>query len=439
MVRVFTFFRVMQDRLVVFVLPLVRRLVRPASKWLLVLVWGLLWRPQLIQAQLTKAQVIEVLRDGGLYLTQAVIDRRGRAQGAYNLLKARWENYQTPWRTAQTSLALLEAYRVSPNPKFLFQAKESGQWWVRQRILDQPELLGLIDATQREGIGDVLGFSAVALGTGALFALTDQTGDSIYAETALAAGEWLWRNTCDPVTGICYNYLNPRTGLVVTDRTPYEPQNLDPGLNLVSRPHPEGNMWAEMFRYTGDSTYWAAHLQSCRTLLRVQNPQGLWMSYAPNDEATGRIDLWLNLWYADALIEAHALSGDAAFLDGAARTVETYLKLQGRDGSLYADSYRDGQAERRSARGSAVAMLGLVMLRLEAAGRSGYAPYIHQCAAWLYYNRYAIIHADPNLRGAIIDLRQRIRRNQLEVANLDLGTIFGVRFMATYHDYLSGR
>jgi hypothetical protein len=389
-----------------------------------------------VHAQLTEEQVITVLRDGGLYLTQTAMDRRARAQGEYNLLQGRWDSYETPWRTGQMSLALLEAYQVSPNPQFLHQARKAGEWWIDQRIIDRPALLGLIEATQRESIGDVLGFGNISQGTAGMFALWRTTGDSSFAQVATAAGTWLFHHTCDPATGICYDFIDPSTGLVFDQRSPFDPRNRTPTPEQVARPHPEGRMWLDMFDYTGDSTYFRVFMAGCRTLLRTQGPQGIWPAYGPNEPETGSFDLWLTLWYAEALVEAYRLTDDPSFLQSAERAVATLLKAQATDGSLYADSYLDGRVERRSVSGSAVSMLGLVMVRLAGLGRTFYAPHIHRCAQWVNDNRYAITHPDPNLRGAVVDLRQRVRRGQLEVVNRDLGTVFGLRFMAAYHGYL---
>lgn len=76
------------------------------------------------------------------------------------------------------------------------------------------------------------------------------------------------------------------------------------------------------------------------------------------------------------------------------------------------------------------------MMQLQAAGVEGYDPYIHLCARWIYDNRYDVAHPDPNLRGAVIELWSRIRQGKHDIMNRDLGTIFGLRFMTAYHDYL---
>ena len=389
-----------------------------------------------LHAQLTKYQVVEVIRDAGLNLSSSVMDRRGQAQGEYKLMLGRWDEYETSWRTGQAALALIEAYQITPNPQFMLKATKAGEFWQALRIIDGPELLGLIDATQREGIGDVLGFASISRGTEGMYALSQQTGDSAFASLATEAAGWLLRNTCDPETGICYDYIHPRTGLVVENRTPFDPQNVDPPASAVMRPHPEGRMWLSAFEFTQDSSYLRVFLAACSTLVATQGSKGLWMQVYPNQADQGRVHPTWNLWYAESLLDAYAVTRDTRFLAAARKTVDTYLSLQTSDGTIYYDSYLDGRLERRSISGSAVAMLGRLMIRLEEAGLEGYTPYVHRCARWIYDNRYDVAHPDPNLRGAVIELWSRMRRGKLDLINRDLGTIFGLRFMTKYHDYL---
>jgi hypothetical protein len=47
-------------------------------------------------------------------------------------------------------------------------------------------------------------------------------------------------------------------------------------------------------------------------------------------------------------------------------------------------------------------------------------------------------HADPNLAGAVINTRLRHKKGKLWIIQRDVGTTFGVRFLASYYNYTFG-
>ena len=51
-------------------------------------------------------------------------------------------------------------------------------------------------------------------------------------------------------------------------------------------------------------------------------------------------------------------------------------------------------------------------------------------------NRFACNHPDENLRGAILNTRLRHRHGKLWLVNRDIGTSFGLRFLAKYSDLM---
>ena len=44
-------------------------------------------------------------------------------------------------------------------------------------------------------------------------------------------------------------------------------------------------------------------------------------------------------------------------------------------------------------------------------------------------------HPDPNLAGAFLNSRSRVKNGSAMVVNRDVGTAFGIRFLARYYDY----
>lgn len=130
------------------------------------------------------------------------------------------------------------------------------------------------------------------------------------------------------------------------------------------------------------------------------------------------------------------MSGDKRFADAAKRTLATYLKAQKSDGTFYYKNYLNGEEDRGSICGSAVSFMGLLMIRLIDAGVGDeYREHVDLCAEWVMRNRFAADHPDPNLRGAFMNVRVRNRKGKKWYVNRDVGTAFGMRFLAAYYDY----
>jgi hypothetical protein len=69
----------------------------------------------------------------------------------------------------------------------------------------------------------------------------------------------------------------------------------------------------------------------------------------------------------------------------------------------------------------------------------GYAEFeenIELCIQWLLRNRFAEDHPDPNLRGAVVETKVRLKKGKAVIFNRDVETSFAVRIFADYYDYL---
>ena len=55
-----------------------------------------------------------------------------------------------------------------------------------------------------------------------------------------------------------------------------------------------------------------------------------------------------------------------------------------------------------------------------------------------FKNRFAVDHPDPNLRGAVINIRTRHRHGKFWITQRDVGTSFGLRFLTAYYKYKFG-
>lgn len=384
-------------------------------------------------------RVLAALQDGAHYAAAVLLDEEGKSRCDYNLTEGRWYPYEEPWHTGQVIYGLLEAHRVTGEESYLKAARRAGDWWISLEIKDHPKLKGMLQAIHGDHAGQVIVFATVSDGTPGLFELTEVTGDRRYAETATRAGRWMLEHMCDLEAGLCYDNVDPETGEVFTQSSPFHPDKEAPTLLDVARPNNEGALFLDMYRFTEEPRYRDAFLTLCNSLVERQDEHGLWMDFMPNHPDVGTFHPRFNLWYAESLLDGYDLTGDRRYLAAARRTVMRYLEAQRSDGTIYYKNYLNGEADRSSICGSAVSFTGLLLLRLLEHGAvdDSYRERVDRCAEWVLRNRYAADHPDPNLRGAFMNIRLRHRKGKHWLVNRDVGTAFGLRFLAAYHDYLT--
>lgn len=162
------------------------------------------------------------------------------------------------------------------------------------------------------------------------------------------------------------------------------------------------------------------------------------MNFTPNDKRENYLHPRFNLWYAESLLNAYELTGDEKYVQAALKTAQAYKDIQLKDGTFFYKNYTDGRSpDKSSVSGSTVAFAGIIYLRLLEAGYGNeFEKDIDLCSNWLLRNRFAENHSDPNLRGAFVETKVRLKKGKAIVLNRDVGTSFAVRFLADYYEYL---
>lgn len=398
-----------------------------------------------------EAALAQGLRDIASSSVAVLIAPDGKVQAEYDLETRTFSDYEPAWHTGQMILGLVEAASALGDPSLLVPARRAGEWWLAQEFQPPHPFAGLINAWHGGPLGALVNWTTISDGTPGLFALSRATGDARYGEAASRAGEWLWARTRVPADvpggeGLFYNIFDPERGVVLNDWNPhrqgtrYDPREAlrvgPPPVHEVARPNIEGFLFADICRFRREPLWCGRFLAQARAALKRQTPDGLWMEFEPNDAVSGRVHPRFNLWNAEALLEAHALSGNHAFLEAAARTARFYQRASAPDGGIAYTLFRDGRADpAQGIAGSAVAFYGLLMLRLKDHGYSEFDADIARAADWLLANRYRADHPDVTLRGAIPDTRVRKGRGTVQ---RDLGASFSMRFLALYLRDLRG-
>lgn len=401
--------------------------------------FSMLLAAPLLQAQSPapgKAEIREAIKGCTAYATDVLLDSQGKSRCDYNMIKGEWHPYEEPWHTGQLILGLLDAYRITQDPDALEAARKAGDWWVGLEIKNNPALKGMVGATHGDEIGNSqIVFATVSDGTPGLFELSRVTGDAKYARVASNAARWMMENMYYPEKGVCYDLADLKTGEVLKENSPFYKDKKEQALDDVSRPNTEGSLFKDAYEFTKDKRFKDAHLLLCNSLIEKQDKDGIWMRYMPNHREVSSFHPRFNLWYAESLLEAYEMTKDKKYLAAAAKTARTYAKAQKQDGTLFYDNYTDGKAsDKGSVCGSAVAFAGILWIRLAGYGYDEFIPNYERSLAWIIKNRYAANHPDPNLRGGVINTRMRMRKGQIWLTQRDVGTSFGLRFLAAYYN-----
>ncbi len=367
-----------------------------------------------------------------------LLDKEGKSRCDYNLLQGTWYPYEPAWHTGQIIFGLVEAYRITGTPEFLQHAKRAGNWWLSLEIKDNPKLNGMVKSIHGNGI-DLICFTTMSDGANGLFELWRASGDKRYASLPTRAGEWSLRHMYNAEHRMFYDFVDPASGEVQKVWSPFWPDKKEQTLTDVARPNNEGYLFADMFEFTKKEEYKKVFLDLCESLVEKQGPEGLWMDFTPNDKERGSFHPRFNLWYAESLIKGYELSKDKRCLEAAKKTLSFYTKYQRKDGAIFYENYLDGRSNENSPSGSTVAFAGMLWIRLFQHGFGDeFKANIEKSLQWILNNRYSSVHPDPNLRGAVYNLRTRSRGGKQWVVQRDVGTSFGLRFLATYYRYKFG-
>lgn len=388
--------------------------------------------------------VAQAIADIGDYVATVLVTPSGKGRSDYDLMTGAWLDYEPHWHTGQQIWGLVEAWRITRDQRFLRVAERAGRWWASTEFRPPHQLAGLVNAYHGDRIGPLINFTTISDGTPGLFALSRALQNPRFADSATRSGRWLFDNTRVPPSipdgdGLFYNFIDPETGAILKDTSPTHPDVTAPSITQVARPNVEGFLFKDMCLHTKETVWCDRFIAQARAALARQDQNGLWMQFEPNNPETGDVHPRFNIWNAEALLEAYGLTGDRAFLEGAARTGRFMARVQRPDGAIYYNLKTDGTFRRDSLTGSATAFAGILWLRLRDYGFADeFTPSINRSLSWILANRFSKTHPDPNIRGAVLETRVRVIDGKVRIAIRDIASSFALRFLALVHDDLGG-
>ncbi|HEY4154418.1 MAG TPA: hypothetical protein VGM24_03305 [Puia sp.] len=400
--------------------------------------WLLMPCPGGLHAQVKKEDITRAINETARYVADVILDQEGKSRCDYNVMEGKWYPYEVPWHTGQAVNALLAAYKQTGDKYYLDAARRGGNYWISMEVKDTPlALKGMVRGIHGDVLGDdFIVFATVSDGTPGIYELSRVTKDPRYAKVATSAASWMLEHMYYPEQGVCYDNVDAKTGEVLKEYSPFWKDKKEQKLFDVSRPNTEGYLFKDAFEFSHEKKFKDAFINLCNSLVEKQGPEGVWMEFMPNFADQHSFHPRFSLWYAESLIEAYKLTGDKKYLESAAKTARVFVKAQQANGTIFYDNYTDGRPpDKGSATGSAVAFAGIVWIELSKEGYKEFDAPIEKSARWLLKNRYAQNLPDPNLRGAVLETRTRMKKDRLWITNRDIGTSFAVRFFADYLNF----
>lgn len=387
---------------------------------------------------LSKDELLVAIKQTADCASDVLLDKDGKAKCDYSMTDSKWNDYEPPWHTGQIIYGLVEAYKITKDKKYLDRAKQAGDWWCGLQITDNPKLKGMVKAIHGDGVNNIV-FATISDGTPGLFRLYDITKDRKYAEVPTTAGDWMLNNMYVPEKRIFYDVVDPVSGDVLKEWSPFWPEKKKQTLYDVARPNNEGSLFLDMYQFTKNDKYKNIFIDLCESLVEKQDQYGLWLDFTPNVKQYGFFHPRFNLWYAESLINGYELTQNKKYLDAAIATLRTYQKAMQADGTIFYINFVDGKNNENSITGSATALCGTLWLRLSKLGvGEEFAKSLDLAIHWILKNRFSSNHPDSNLRGAVIDTRTKRKNGTVWLIQRDVGTSFGLRFLADYYNYKFG-
>jgi hypothetical protein len=152
-------------------------------------------------------EIESAINSGSKYITDVLLDEKGKSNCEYSLIDGVWVDYEPAWHTGQLIFALGRAHDITDNAAYLDAAKKAANWWCSLQITDNPNLNGMLKAIHMAGV-DYIVFATVSDGSAGLYYLSNKTGIDKYSSVPTQAGNWMYDHMYLPEEGLCYDLVD---------------------------------------------------------------------------------------------------------------------------------------------------------------------------------------------------------------------------------------
>lgn len=345
------------------------------------------------------------------------VNWKGAVKGEYDAGKKQWDFFCPIWHGGQAIKALIGAYKLFNDIKYLNGAKLIAGFIEKERIDDvsDPDY-GLILAY--EDRGNAVNTSAILECVDGLMDLSEITGDMKYFNMGADGLKWVAEKSYIQKEGLfkdSYEVAGRRWVSV------YEGQDQ----TYPGRPLLDDGVFLRLFKHTGNSMFKDIFYETAQRLLKDEEPEGNWIKYGPCDKDLGRIHPRHAYWWGKPMIFAYEDSGEERYLDCAKRAGNWYVKAQRKDGGLFRGTYLDFNTDSFGHCTSGIACAAILWSELyritnDTSWIGPIKKAVEYCMNMQFYDV-----KDPNLKGAILEkVLPPDGTDTLPYYIRDLGTIF---------------
>ena len=216
-------------------------------------------------------QIETAIRIGADYCIEVLLDEDGRSRCDYNVNRGIWELYEPCWHTGQIVYALVEAYEILGDLKYL-RGAEKGASYISSLRIDAPSSLkGMLRAVHMGGV-PYINMTTITDGSTGLIRLYEVTHEKRWLNILIDAGDWMIKNLWIPEERLFYDMVDLKTGKPIVDSSVWFKRK-NPKITEVARPNVEGALYYHLWRHTKNQRYKEVFLESIDRLMEDQSEE----------------------------------------------------------------------------------------------------------------------------------------------------------------------
>ncbi len=247
----------------------------------------------------------------------------GAMKGEYDTRSRKWRFYGPFWHTGQAVRALLLAYDLKRDEKYLNHAVLGGEYMIRYQAMDKTDgkYYGFIDGKQAESTNT----ASQLEGFCALLDLYRVTADKRWRERFKLALDWVVKNLYLAPEGLFLNMFYASKYAFDT--------------RAKARPLNDDAAFYHAYRELNKPAYLQIFREVSDRLLREEDPPGNFMKYAPCKPSAfggeGHIHPRHAWWWGYPMLTAYDAFKEEKYLKAGIRACDWYLDNVSLDGACY--------------------------------------------------------------------------------------------------------
>lgn len=342
----------------------------------------------------------------------------GSIWGEWRLSTGRRSFFCPLWHAGQAIKAWVMAAEHL-GPAWLDPARGAARFLLDNQLHDGPDaglMLGY------EDFPDLINTSAQLEAIEGLFVLADATGESSYAQAAVACLRWVADHAVIAGAGLLRDLYDP------TQRTFVERRHFGAG-----RPLLDGAVWTRGHACDPQAGFLAIAQQIAGRLLADEEPRGNWVRYQPALRQTRSLHPRHAYWWGRPMLAMWDATGDPNYLFCFQRSVEWYRQALRTDGGLFRDTRDDFRTASFGQVASGSACAAIMFLDAASQCDDPALPALAGRALDFALSMQLTQPQDPRLLGAVIELLHVPDGSEATPYHLrDTGTIFTIQAIAQW-------